>query len=175
MSSLNPFETETMAELCLRQGHHDEGVAIFRRLRARAADEATMRRLDARLGALEGGSSEIDVRGPFAARSSSRGSAMPPSKDDGAPLGTPGLRARATGDALTIDWRLPAATRAPELELLLVLRTPAGVKTETRALRLDAETGRLELEVAGLHSARAAAGFRRDGRFVPLVRAASPP
>ena len=55
--------------------------------------------------------------------------------------------------------------------LLLPPRTATGVATETRSLRLDGEAGRLTLHVEGLHSARAAAGYRRDNRFIPLLRA----
>src|SRR6185436_7065799 len=85
-------------------------------------------------------------------------------------LSAPGLRTRSAGDQLTVDWRLPAGARTLTLQLLLVLRGAAGVATETRTLTLEAEAGRLILEVPGLHSAKAAAGVHKDGRFVPVLR-----
>jgi hypothetical protein len=145
---MNPFETETMAELCLRQGHRDEALGIYRRLLARAEDGTGRARLQHRIETLE------------------RGDATPADP----PLALPGLRARCAGTAVTVEWRLPAGTPGPNLELLLLVRTPAGIATETRSLPLDRDTGQLVLEVKGLHSARAAAGFVSDGRFVPLAR-----
>jgi hypothetical protein len=151
---MNPFETETMAELCLRQGHGDEAIAIYRRLLERATDEAARTRLRVRLGAI-GGS-------PDDAAASSEGEA---------PLPSPGLRTKLAGNRLTVAWRLPPGTSTLTLQLLLVLRGPAGVATETRQLTLELELGRLELDVPDLHSAKAAAGFHKDGRFVPVLRA----
>jgi len=147
---MNPFETETMAELCLRQGHRDEAADIFRRLLARATDPGVRERLRGRLGTL--GEVVGDLGLPAEAG-----------------LVSPGLRTKAAGDQLTVDWRLPAG--ALTLQLLLVLRGPAGVATETRTLTLEHEAGQLKLDVPGLHSAKAAAGFHKDGRFVPLLRA----
>lgn len=170
----NPFETETMAELCVRQGHRDEALAIYRRLLGRAADGVTRERLGARVALLE---SELRMGAggtppPAAGAGNDRSSQRRPS----APPIEPGLRATITGVQLTIDWRLPAAEPRPrELEVLLVLRAPTGVATETRSLRLDTETGHLELRVEGLHSARAAAGYRREDRFIPLLRAQAGP
>jgi hypothetical protein len=70
-----------------------------------------------------------------------------------------------------VEWRLPAETRAPALQLLLVRRTAGGVETEARTIRLEGPHGRTKVPAPGLHSARAAAG-RLDGeRFVPLARA----
>ncbi|HEY4187375.1 MAG TPA: hypothetical protein VGP07_20030 [Polyangia bacterium] len=148
---MNPFETETMAELCLRQGHRDEAMAIYQRLLARAAEPPVHARLEQRLEALK------------------RGDAAPAPIAD-KPLALPGLRARCAGSALTIEWRLPTGTPGPNLELLLMVRTAAGIATEIRSLPLDRDAGQLVLEVNGLHSARAAAGFVSAGRFVPLAR-----
>ena len=145
---MNPFETETMAELCLRQGHREEAAGIYRRLLARATDEGVRERLRGRLGTIAG-------EAPVAEAS----------------LTEPGLRARTAGDKLTVDWQLPAGAPKVALELLLVLRGAAGVVTESRSLPLEAQAGRLVLEVPGLHSAKAAAGFHKDGRFVPVLRA----
>ena len=152
----NPFETETMAELCLRQGHRGEGISIYRRLIARAPDEPTRTRLGARLSAIE----------------TNQSSATPPPPASPAALTEPGLRTRTTGDALSVEWKLPPALPRPRtLELLLVVRTHAGVTTETRSLPLDADSGRFDLQIPGLHSARAAAGHHRDNRFIPSLRA----
>ena len=170
----NPFETETMAELCVRQGHRDEGLAIYRRLLGRAADAAARERLGARVALLEvepgltGGPTPPPATGLPVGERLERGRPTP--------LMEAGLRATIAGAELLIDWRLPAEPhpREPqprELEVLLVLRTATGVATETRSLRLEGETGRLTLHVEGLHSARAAAGYRRDNRFIPLLRA----
>ena len=166
----NPFETETMAELCVRQGHRDEGLAIYRRLLGRAADASARARLGARVALLEANPALASAMTP------------PPvtpvradpvtEREPSAPLLDPGLRAAIAGEELVIDWRLPPADPRPrELQLLLVIRTATGVVTETRSLRLDAEAGHLALHVHGLHSARAAAGYRREDRFVPLLRA----
>jgi hypothetical protein len=144
---MNPFETETMAELCLRQGHREEAAGIYRRLLARATDEGVRARLRGRLG---------NIAGDAVADAS---------------LTEPGLRARTAGDQLTVDWRLPAGAPKVALELLLVLRGAAGVVTESRTLPLEAQAGRLVFDVPGLHSAKAAAGFHKDGRFVPVLRA----
>jgi len=167
---VNPFETETMAELCLRQGHRSEGLAIYQRLLARAADPPTRQRLGQRLAALEAtspGAAPVPTPAASASSASKAQALAPPPL-----LAEPGLRASTAGDTLTIDWRLPAtASPSHELQLLLVLRTEAGVATETRSVPLDADAGRLDLHITGLHSARAAAGFRRDNRFVPILRA----
>jgi len=165
----NPFETETMAELCVRQGHGEEGLAIYRRLLGRAADAAARERLGARVARLE--SALLASEPGSAARPAQRdeaGQAAPPSQ--------PGLRAAIDGHRLIIDWRLPAAEPRPrELQVLLVMRAATGVTTETRSLRLDAQSGRIQLQVEGLHSARAAAGHRRDDRFVPILRTQAGP
>ena len=177
---MNPFETETMAELCLRQGHRGEGLAIYRRLVASAADPPTRHRLGTRLASLEADPRVGTMPAPSPPAPKPREKISEKTKEKarerpGGPsplLTEPGLRASAAGDELTIDWRLPASTSLPrELHLLLVVKTNAGVVTETRALPLGAEAGRVALRVPGLHSVRAAAGYRREDRFVPVLRA----
>ena len=151
---MNPFETETMADLHLRQGHHAEALAIYRRLRERTDDQAARERLARRMAAIE---SDL----PRAAQAVA----------DDPPLPVPGVRARRVNDELTVEWRLPPETPAPALEILLITAGDAGVTAETRMLDVDASAGHAVLAVPGLHSARVAAG-RRDGRrFVPLARA----
>lgn len=164
---MNPFETETMADLFLRQGHRDDALAIYRRLLARAVDDVAVRgRLLQRIAAIEG----REDTPPAEASQPSAATVAGDAAATGPPLPTPGLRTHSAGNALTVDWRLPPETSAATLELFLVVRTPAGVATETRSLPLDRPSGRLVLDVAGLHSARAAAGFVSGGRFVPLAR-----
>jgi hypothetical protein len=161
---MNPFETETMADLCLRQGHRDEALTIYRRLLARTADEATKERINRNIAAI---ARETTPSGtpPIGAPAAEE------EKDGGLPpLQTPGVRTRWAGDGLTIEWRLPLETETPALEVLLVTRGPTGVVTETRAIDLNANRGRITLTVTGLHLARAAAGFRSGGSFVPIAR-----
>ena len=153
---MNPFETETMAELHLRQGHRDEALAIYTRLMSRAADQATRVRLERRILAIETAPAEQK--------------APPPPPPPAPPLEAPGIRSLLTDDVAIVEWALPAGTAGPTLQLLLVSRTPAGVTTESRSVPVDAHAGRLVLSVPGLHSLRAAAGFITGDRFVPLAR-----
>jgi hypothetical protein len=148
------FETETMAELYLKQGQTEQALAIFRRLVDLAVDEVTRARRARRLADLE------RTLGP-APRSG--GAAVPPSHE-------PALRARRLVEEVVLEWTLPAATLKPALQLLLMRRTPQGIQTEARTLRLDAPRGRTAVPAAGLHSLRAAAGWMDGDRFVPLVR-----
>jgi len=146
-----------MAELCLRQGHRDEALAIYRRLRDRSPAGAARTRLDDRVRLIE--------------RSAPQALTPPP---PAAPLPLPGVRTRRSGDQLVVEWRLPARTPAPALEILIVTAGDAGVATERRAIDLKADAGQLELRVHGLHSARAAAGTRSPTGFLPLARDAAP-
>jgi hypothetical protein len=152
-----------MAELCLRQGHRGESLAIYRRLLARASDEPTRVRLGARLTAIQ-----MDPpagSGPVAPPAATAPPAPPA-------LTEPGLRTTAAGDALSIEWNLPPTSPPPRaLELLVVRRTSAGVATETRSLPLESDIGRFDLQIPGLHSARAAVGYHSDNRFIPTLRA----
>lgn len=156
---MNPFETETMAELCLRQGHRDEALAIYARLMSRAADQATRVRIEERMLAIETAPGE------------QKAPARPATQDSPQPaLKAPAIRSRITDDVAIVEWNLPAETAGPTLQLLLVSRTPAGVTTENRSVPVDANAGRLVLSIPGLHSLRAAAGFMTADRFVPLAR-----
>lgn len=156
---MNPFETETMAELCLRQGHRDEALAIYARLMSRASDESTRGRLEERILAIETAPSEQKApAGPVDLQLPVR------------PLQSPGIRSQISDDVAIVEWSLPAGTAGPTLQLLLVSRTPAGVTTESRSVPVEGNAGRLVLSVPGLHSVRAAAGSLTSGRFVPLAR-----
>ena len=173
---MNPFETETMADLCLRQGHRHEALALYRRLVARTTDEVARERMSRRVAAIEASTEIPRVKGDIPAREASplapsvriSGGVKASVTDPELPV--PGVRTRTTGDELTLEWRLPPETKLPAVELLLVTQGPKGVETETRSLAVERNAGRLVLTVKGLHLARAAAGTRGDDRFVPLAR-----
>jgi hypothetical protein len=152
------FETETMAELCLKQGLVADGLEILRRLVSQAPDEVTRARRQRRLTELE------RQYGPSAA----------PAPAAAPPAGQVALRVLHRGEELVLEWRLPDEVTAPALQLLLVRRTAAGVETEARTLPLDGPRGRTVIAAPRLHSLRAAAGRLEGARFVPLVRAAPP-
>jgi hypothetical protein len=139
---VNPFETETMADLCVRQGHREEALGIYRRLLARDPDRETRVRLEARMRALQ--------------------------EDEDEPAA--GVWTLTEPGTLAVEWRLQAAVRDPALQILILRRTPAGIVPETRTVSLDASSGRLAIPVEGLHSAVAAVGTRKGDRFVPLAR-----
>ena len=143
------FDTETMAELCVKQGLHDQALGIFRRLAEEATDPAVRQRCQARLAEL---------------------AQAPGSAPEPAPLEIPGLRLTERAGSVEIEWRLPPETASPTLQLLLLRRTPEGIEAERRDLPLPAARGRTVIAVADVYGARAAAG-RLDGEaFVPLVR-----
>jgi hypothetical protein len=164
------FETETMAELCVKQGLVSEARAIYRRLVAEAPDDGTRARRARRLAEL--------ARGPQGPAAAHAAPAVPaPSSAPGptapAPASAPDLPALTLArraDALIFTWSLPAETASPALQVLLVRRGPAGIETETRTLPLEAPRGTTRVDAAGLHSVRAAAGWLDGARFVPLVR-----
>jgi hypothetical protein len=156
---MNPFETETMAELCLRQGHRDEALAIYARLISRAPDQAGRLRLEQRVLAIETAPSEQKAPAPPANQAHSAST-----------LKAPGIRSRVSDDVAIVEWSLPTGTAGPTLQLLLVARTPAGITTESRSVPVTTSAGRMVLSVPGLHSLRAAAGFTAGERFVPLAR-----
>jgi hypothetical protein len=152
------YETETMAELCIKQGHLGEGLEIYRRLVLHAPDELTRARRARRLAELETAAAAQGV--PAAAGAAPAGRAA-----------APALEVRRIAEGMMLEWSLPAEIRAPALQLLLVRRTPAGIETEARTLRLETARGRTTLAARGLHSLRAAAGRLEGERFIPLVTA----
>ena len=98
------FDTETMAELCVRQGLIDQAIGIFRRL-AEGADDAGVRlRYETRISDL------------------SQDPAL-------APIEIPGLRVTEKDDAVEIEWRLAPETPTPTLQVLLMRRGPDGIET----------------------------------------------
>jgi hypothetical protein len=148
------FETETMAELCVKQGLMSDAVQIYRRLVAQAPDELTLARRQRRLGELE---AALGPRAPAPGHQA---------------LAEPGLRVGWRAGELVIEWRLAGDTRAPAIQLLLVRHTAGGVETEAVTLRLGGASGSTTLAASGLHSLRAAAGWLDGDRFVPVVRVA---
>ena len=139
------FDTETMAELCVRQGLIDQAIGIFRRLAEVADDAETRLRYEARISDL----------------------AQDPSL---APIEIPGLRVTEKDNAVEIEWRLSPETPTPTLQVLLMRRGPDGIETEPRSLPLAAPHGRTVFAIANLCGVRAAAGRLDGGAFVPLVR-----
>jgi len=160
------FETETMAELCVGQGLLDQAIAIYRRLVAEAPDEITGTRRRRRLVELEKKTATGPATGPAPAPAVTAAPAGPQPSD----LPMPGIQATWDRRHTIVKWRLPAETDAPALELLLLMRTAAGIITERRTLRLESCEGRMALPVPDLHSVRAAAGRMEGDRFVPMAQ-----
>ena len=145
------FDTETMAELCVKQGLTGEAVAIYRRLAAATHDADKRKLYEARIGAFAHPADE---------------------PSDVTPMETPQLRVDRRGDDVAIEWRLPADVTAPALQMLVLRRTPDGIAAEPRTLPLTSTEGRTVVGVPALHSLRVAAGRLRDGTFIPIVRPA---
>ncbi|MFL5305571.1 MAG: hypothetical protein ACJ8F1_10170 [Polyangia bacterium] len=139
------FETETMAELCARQGLLDQAIDIFRRLAEVAGDPALRLRYETRISEL----------------------GCDPSLQS---LETPGLRVRQADGHVEIEWRLPPDLAAPTLQVLFLRRGSDGIQSDSRSLPLPTTQGRMTFPADGLASVRAAAGRQQDARFVPLVR-----
>ena len=156
MNADHIYETETMAELCARQGRLGEAIVIYRRLAGAVTDADLSARFRRRLATLE-------------ARW------QPPGETEAPPAAlplprTPGVAVLVGDEQVTVAWSLPHGTAAPTLDLLLLQRTPAGIETTKRTLALASSSGRLGLVAPALHSAVAAAGTLVDGRFVALAR-----
>jgi hypothetical protein len=139
------FDTETMAELCVRQGLTDQAIGIFRRLAEVAEDPGIRLRYETRISEL----------------------AHDPAQ---APIETPGLRVTEREGAVEIEWRLPADVPSPTLQVLILRRGPDGIETDPRTVALAGFQGQTHLPAPNLCGVRAAAGRLVDGSFVPLVR-----
>ena len=157
------FETETMAELHVRQGLFGKALDMYRRLADSAEDEVTRARRRQRIVELE--AMQATKAAPASAPPPAAVAPPPP-----APLPLPGVRAEWDRRHTKVFWRLPADTVAPALELLLVMRTPAGIITERRTLPVGTVEGRTALPVPDLFNVRVAAGRLEGDRFVPMVR-----
>jgi hypothetical protein len=139
------FDTETMAELCARQGLTDQAIGIFRRLAEVTDDPSVRLRYETRISEL--------ARDPSLA-----------------PIEVPGLRVTDRGGDVEIEWRLPPDVASPTLQVLLLRRGPQGIETEPRTLPLAAAHGRANFAAENLCGVRAAAGRVGESGFVPLVR-----
>jgi hypothetical protein len=82
----------------------------------------------------------------------------------------PGVSLLVGDDQLTVAWALPPQTTSPALDVLVLQRTPGGIDPQKKLLPLTETSGRIGLLLPGVHSAVAAAGTIRAGRFVPIVR-----
>jgi hypothetical protein len=82
----------------------------------------------------------------------------------------PGVSLLLGDDQVTVAWALPPETSSPALDVLVLQRTPAGIDPQKKLLPLTETSGRIGLLLPGVHSALAAAGTIREGRFVPIVR-----
>ena len=156
MSMEHLYETETMAELCARQGRLSEAIAIFRELAETAADPDTRARASARLGTLQASWQPLRI-----AEVPPAGLAIPR---------IPGVSLLVGDDQVTVAWALPPETSSPALDVLVLQRTPGGIDPQKKLLPLPETSGRIGLLLPGVHSALAAAGTIREGRFVPIVR-----
>ena len=156
MSMEHLYETETMAELCARQGRLSEAIAIFRELAETAADSATRARARARLDTLEASWQPLRV------------AEVPPA--DLALPAIPGVALLLGEDQVTVAWALPPETNSPALDVLVLQRTPGGIDPQKKLLPLTETSGHIGLLLPGVHSALAAAGTIREGRFVAIVR-----
>lgn len=156
MNADHIYQTETMAELCARQGRIGEAIGIYRRLTDAVTDTALLARLRRRLASLE-------------ARWQPAREPQAPPADLPLPA-APGISVLVGDDQVTVAWSLPFDTATPTLDLLLLTRTPSGIESSKRTLPLATATGRLALATPAVHSAIAAAGSLADGRFIPLAR-----
>ena len=149
------YETETMAELCARQGRVSEAISIYRSLAETADDGAVRSRAQARLATLEANWQplrEIEV-----------------SPADLPLPAAPGVAVLVGEEQITVAWALPPDTAPLALDILVLQKTPAGVDAQKKLLPLKAPSGRLGFSVPSVHSARAAAGTMRGDRFVPMA------
>jgi hypothetical protein len=156
MTTDHLYETETMAELCARQGRIGEAIFIYRALAERGPDSATRTRAQARLTTLESTWQPL------------REIEVPPA--DIALPAVPGVAVLVGDDQVTVAWALPGDTLPLALDVLVLQKTSAGIDAQKKLLPLETSSGRLGLAVPAVHSAIAAAGTVRAGRFVALAR-----
>ena len=113
MSMEHLYETETMAELCARQGRLSEAIAIFRELAETAPDPDTRARARARLETLKASWQPLRV------------AEVPPADLALPPI--PGVSLLVGEDQVTVAWALPPETSSPALDVLVLQRTPGGI------------------------------------------------
>lgn len=165
MNANTPFETETMADLCARQGRFGAAISIYRNLLRAHPEDSLARRWQEKLQALEdawqeeGGGPTLPHEVP-----------VPPAPGV---LAVPGQDDQGESVAI-VAWALPPTPSPPVLEVMLVLRGPEGIETERRRVAVSSSSGRVALTAPGLHSVVAAAGVEQRGRFVPWTRSSLP-
>ena len=159
MTTDHLYETETMAELCARQGRIGEAISIYRTLVESGPDLATRTRAKERLTTLESTWQPL------------REIEVPPADIPLPP--TPGVAVLVGEDQVTVAWALPEDTAPLALDVLVLQKTAAGIDAQKKLLPLETASGRIGLAVPSVHSAIAAAGTVRAGRFVALARSAT--
>jgi hypothetical protein len=155
MNADHIYQTETMAELCARQGRIGEAIGIYRRLTDAVTDTTLRARLQRRLASLEARWEQSDREVAPA------DVPLPP---------TPGVAVLVGDDQITVAWSLPVDTAAPTLDLLLLTRTASGIEASKRTVPLSVSSGRMALFTPAIHTAIAAAGSLAGPRFIPLAR-----
>jgi hypothetical protein len=149
------YETETMAELCAKQGRMGEAIAIYRELLTQVADTTLRARFEAKLATLETAWQPL------------RESEVPPEE---IPLpDPPATLIHINEEHLTVAWALSGGVTPLALDVLALQKSAVGIEVQKKLLPLSTPTGRIGLHVPGLHSATAAAGTIREGRFIPLA------
>ena len=156
MTSDHLYETETMAELCARQGRLGEAISIYRTLSENAADAALRERAQARLATLESTWQPL------------RETEVPPANIPLPPV--PGVAVLVADEQITVAWALPGDTTPLALDVLVLQKTSAGIDAQKKLLPVNEPSGRIGLAIPAVHSAVAAAGTVRAGQFVPLAR-----
>jgi hypothetical protein len=159
MTTDHLYETETMAELCARQGRIGEAISIYRTLCEAGADAATRARAQARLDTLESTWQPL------------RETEVPPADIPLPP--EPGVAVLVADDQVTIAWALPSDTKPLALDVLLLQKSKNGIDAQKKLLPVETPSGRIGLSVPSVSAAMAAAGTVRAGRFVALARSAS--
>ena len=153
------FETETMAELCLKQGLLRDALVIYRRLLAAAVDERHARAARA---------AHRRARAPRQRAARGAGRRRRPTSARAPRVATPRM---SDIRQVTFDWQLARRTPVPALQILVLRREETGISAERRTVRLPDAEG----TPATAHRARPlAARRRRPPRRRPL-RPARPP
>jgi hypothetical protein len=156
MTTDHLYQTETMAELCARQGRLGEAISIYRALSHTGSDAALRTRAQARLATLESTWQPL------------RETEVPPAD---LPLPSqPGVAVLVGDDQITVAWSLPPDATPLALDVLVLQKSAAGIDAQKKLLPVEAPSGRIGLAVPSVHSAIAAAGTVRAGRFVALAR-----
>ena len=151
------YETETMAELCARQGRLHEAMAIYRRL------VDTHPRSEPPIARWARGCRALEQAWGHAAGEEIEPEPIPLPR-------APGVRVTANDDSVTVAWALPARQPEPTLELFLIQKTPSGVETSKRRCPWPPPAAAWPSPCPRCTSALAAVGPAQGDRFVPMAR-----